>query len=119
MVPVKQDEGLRLAGREVIEMKRCKSLIALSALVGTIGFSGAMARAENVIVKEESSPGSYCHLTFQAIQGRTLTSARPSLTTSGDLIDFYGSCDHDPLGREEVQAQRIESQHRFASDYED
>jgi len=48
-----------------------------------------------------------------------LAAANPSLVTSGDIIDFFGSCDHDPLGKDEVQAQRIESQHEFAIDYED
>jgi hypothetical protein len=103
----------------MIEMKGRKLLIALSAIVGAIGLSGATARAENVILKEASRPSSYCHLKFQAIQESTLANARPSLAPSGDLIDFYGSCDHDPLGSDEVQAQRIESQHRFAIDYED
>lgn len=100
-------------------MKSRKLLIALSVIVGAIGSSGATAHAENVILKEASTPSSYCHLKFQAIQESTLANARPSLATSGDLIDFYGSCDHDPLGSDEVQAQRIESQHRFAIDYED
>ena len=100
-------------------MKSRKLLIALSAIVGALGLGSATARAENVLLKEASAPASYCHLKFQAIQESTLAGARPSLTISGDLIDFYGSCDHDPLGSDEVQAQRIESQHRFAIDYED
>jgi hypothetical protein len=31
---------------------------------------------------------------------------------SGDIIDFYGSCDHDPLGIDEVQSQKLHLQHR-------
>jgi hypothetical protein len=26
--------------------------------------------------------------------------------SSGDIIDFYGSCDHDPLGQDEIASQR-------------
>jgi hypothetical protein len=100
-------------------MKSCKSLIALSAIVGAIGWNVAIARADNVILKEVSNPGSYCHLKYPAIEQDKLAAASPSLATSGDIIDFYGSCDHDPLGKDEVQAQRIESQHEFAIDYED
>ena len=49
-------------------MKSCKSLIALSAIVGAIGWNVAIARADNVILKEVSNPGSYCHLKYPAIE---------------------------------------------------
>lgn len=35
------------------------------------------------------------------------------------MIDFYGPCNRDPLSKEEIQAQKIEEQHRFATEYED
>jgi hypothetical protein len=38
---------------------------------------------------------------------------------SGDIIDFYAPCSHDPLGKEEVQAQLLQLQHRRARDYMD
>lgn len=47
---------------------------------------------------------------------RTLT--RPSMRIL-DIIDFYGPCDEDPLGKDQVHEQRIENQHRWANDYED
>jgi hypothetical protein len=32
---------------------------------------------------------------------------RPAANESaGNVIDFYGSCDHDPLGTDEIKAQR-------------
>lgn len=51
--------------------------------------------------------GTYCHLRFPAIQGRTLGTDKPQLkpATTGDIIDFYGACDYDPLGKEEVESQ--------------
>jgi len=48
-----------------------------------------------------------------------LASSRPVLKDSDDFVDFYGPCNHDPLGQDEIQAQKIEAQHRFANDYED
>ena len=51
--------------------------------------------------------GNYCHLRFPAIRPETLGTKHPQLKSpdSGDTIDFYGPCDHDPLGQEEVESQ--------------
>ncbi len=48
----------------------------------------------------------YCHLRFPAIDPQTL-GGTPALQAAdtGDMIDFYGPCDHDPLGAEEVTNQ--------------
>jgi hypothetical protein len=50
---------------------------------------------------------------FPAIREETL-SANPMLkdAASDDIIDFYGPCDHDPTGRDEIQAQEIQMQRR-------
>jgi hypothetical protein len=59
--------------------------------------------------------GSYCHLRFPAIQGRTLGTDKPRLkpATTADVIDYYGACDHDPLGKDEIQSQiRLQSERR-------
>jgi hypothetical protein len=96
-----------------------KLLIAVTLLAGTMGIGGTSARADGVISKEVSAAGSYCHMKFPAISGDSLGGNSPRLTTSNDLVDFYGSCDRDPLGQDEIQSQRIESQHRFNTDYED
>ncbi|HEX9660647.1 MAG TPA: hypothetical protein VGB27_00045 [Candidatus Binatia bacterium] len=29
--------------------------------------------------------------------------------SEGDIIDFYGRCNHDPLGRDEVLRQRADA----------
>jgi hypothetical protein len=29
---------------------------------------------------------------------------------TGDIVDFYGPCDHDPLGKDEVSSQKEEDQ---------
>jgi hypothetical protein len=50
-----------------------------------------------------------------------LDEAQPSLkrSSTGDVIDFYGTCDENPLGKDQVEEQKIEAQHRWANEYED
>jgi hypothetical protein len=103
-----QDKGRN--GRKGSDMKR-KAFISISILVLAGTFNGAAAAAQGIISKKAvESAGNYCHLKFPAIQKRTLYSSRPVLKdlSEGDIIDFYGPCDYDPLGREEVMRQREE-----------
>ena len=96
-------------------------LAALLSLVGGLGASSAFAAAEGVISNATLTPGSYCHLTFPAIREDTLSSDRPVLKdpSEGDIIDFYGSCDEDPVGKNQVQAQKLDNQHRWEREYND
>lgn len=60
--------------------------------------------------------GTYCNLKFPAIEVNTLSSKTPKLksASAGDIIDYYGPCDHDPVGYEEVCRQRVrESRTQF------
>ncbi len=103
-------------------MKIMKSVLPVLVLVGAMGSSiAAAADAVGVILKDASTEGSYCHMKFPAIEERTLGSKRPVLTdaSSGDIIDFYGPCNHDPLGKDEIHAQLLQLQHRRARDYMD
>ena len=70
--------------------------------------------AAMILSKDALLTGSYCHMKFPAIREQTLAAAHPLLKEpgSGDIIDFYGSCDHDPLGIDEVQSQKLHLQHR-------
>jgi hypothetical protein len=115
-----QTEQRQQIGRKGGEdMKNMKLVVGILFLGGAIGLGGTSARAEGVISKERSSEGSYCHAKFETIREETLASSQPVLKDVDDIVDFYGRCDHDPLGKEEIQAQKIEAQHRFAADYED
>jgi hypothetical protein len=89
-------------------MKIVKSFFAAALLIGSFGVSDAPAAAPRVISNEVLIPGVYCHLRFPAIREETLTSDRPVLKdpSSGDIIEFYGSCDHDPLGKDEIESQK-------------
>jgi len=94
-------------------MKIAKSFLATVLLVGSFGVTDAPAAAPGVISNQVSTAGSYCHLKFPAIRENTLFWDRPVLkdASSGDIIDYYGSCDHDPLGQDEIESQRRELEH--------
>jgi hypothetical protein len=102
-------------------MKNAKIFLAGLILVGSLGTGNAMAAAPGVISNATLTPGSYCHLTFPAIDEDTLSSDRPVLkdASSGDIIDFYGSCDHDPLGQDEIASQRQDRSRQLNADYGD
>ena len=93
-------------------MKTAISFLAALLLVGSFGTTGALAAAEGVISNATFTAGSYCHLTFPAIREETLSWDRPVLKdpSAGDIIDFYGSCDHDPLGQDEIAYQRRQAE---------
>src|SRR5262252_8804864 len=62
--------------------------------------------------------GTYCHLRFPAIKPRTLGTDKPELRppTTGEIVDFYGPCDHDPLGKEEISRQKEIMEERALND---
>ena len=90
-------------------MKRIRLVLYFLLLAGALGWGVAQVSAqEGVLLKVELEPGSnYCHMQFPAIREDTLSWDQPVLkdVTSGDIIDFYGPCDHNPTGKEEVDAQ--------------
>jgi hypothetical protein len=95
--------------------------IALSVLIlaATVGVSVTRANAfDGFITKVPAQEGSYCHLKFPAIRSSTLASKHPQLKSpqSGDVIDYYGACDHDPLGRDEVLSQWRADERRWEND---
>ncbi len=93
-------------------MKRIKPLLSFVFVSGILALSAAPVwGAEGVISKVVASPdANYCHLKFPAIREETLYWDRPVLKdpSEGDIIDFYGPCDHDPLGKEEILRQRAD-----------
>lgn len=100
-------------------MKSIKLVLTVMALTGALGLSAVSTRAETVISKDVFADGSYCHEKFESIREDTLASGQPILKDVDDIIDFYGPCNHDPLGKEEIQSQKIEMQHRFEREYND
>jgi hypothetical protein len=68
--------------------------------------------AEGIISKLADPSDSTCNLKFPAIREETLYWDRPVLKdrNDGDIIDFYGPCNYDPLGKESVARQRAQYQ---------
>ena len=75
-----------------------------------LGCSSILGAAEGIISKNPDASGNYCHLRFPAITEDTLFTDRPVLKdpNEGDIIDFYGPCNHNPIGTEEVLRQRAD-----------
>jgi|SRR5919198_6721511 hypothetical protein len=109
-----------MIGREGGEkMKTIQLLLSALLFSGTLGFSPQWLFAEAMPEDAPSATvlgqlGNYCHMKFPAIREETLGSDHPIAkdADSGDNIDFYGPCDHDPQGKDEIQAQLIQTQHR-------
>ena len=112
-------------------MNRCQLRLSL-LLAGVMG-STTIAAAASAPVNQPKGvkpgvigavalnrEGSYCHLRFPAIRPTTLTSAKPQLkpASSRDIIDYYGACDHDPVGKEEVANQKEMASERLDNDYQ-
>ena len=95
-------------------MVRLKALRIVLFLAGTLLLSSSLlGAAESIISKVSDSSGNYCHLKFPAIKGETLYWEHPVLKDprDGDIVDFYGACNHDPLGNEEIVRQQDEYRH--------
>lgn len=85
-------------------MKTTKLFLAGMILAGSV-LSNSVVKAE--VMVEPLDWASYCHLKFPPITEASLFTDDPVLNeAAGNVIDFYGSCAHDPLGKEEVAAQR-------------
>ena len=102
-------------------MKIARPLFAALLFICTMGGHNASFAANGIILKQELTSDSYCHLKFPAIREETLAGDHPALKVpnDGNLIDFYGPCDEDPVGKDQVHDQRIENQHRWEMEYGD
>ena len=88
-------------------MKRNISLVTNLLLSSTLFWGVPTADGQEGVVRIPAEITSYCHMKFPMIREDTLFSVSPTLNESaGNIIDFYGSCDHDPLGVDEIKAQR-------------
>jgi hypothetical protein len=107
-------------------MKCVRSLLTGLFLIGSLGLTAGIAAAqmekipENVmrpgVIYGGRIPGAnICHLMFPTISMETLFTNQPTLNrpTKGSLIDYYGRCDYDPLGPEEVRNQREDFNRRL------
>ncbi|HEU4342376.1 MAG TPA: hypothetical protein VFU31_12465 [Candidatus Binatia bacterium] len=101
-------------------MVRPKTFRCAIFLAGAIPLSSSILwAAEGIISKVPDPSGNSCHLKFPAIREDTLFSDRPILKDPGvgDIIDFYGPCNYDPLGRDSVLRQQYEHRLRMRKRY--
>ena len=95
-------------------LKTFRSMLFMTAALALS--SSFVWAAEAIIFRVPDASGKFCHLKFPAIGPETLSWPRPELTdpSEGDIIDFYGPCDHDPLGKAEVHRQRADYRRQFS-----
>lgn len=99
-------------------MKRIGTMVSVMVLAGSL--AGSVFAADGFLLKERASADNYCHMKFPAIKERTLAGNNPELkdASSGDVIDFYGSCDESPTGKDQVAAQRLQDRHPWSPGYD-
>ena len=102
-------------------MKRIVAFAATLVVAGTL--TGKAMAEDGLVVKEPTdAPGAnYCHIKFSAMDENTLTSNQPRLkpVAFGDVIDFYGTCDESPTGKDQVQEQKLEESVLRSLDFDD
>ena len=88
-------------------MKKSISLVTNLIMSSTLFWGVATVGSREVNLGVPAETTSYCHMKLPNISEDLLFSGNPVLNESaGNSIDFYRSCDHDPLGRDEIRAQR-------------
>src|SRR5262245_22004717 len=107
--------------KEVKNMKIATSFLAAVLFTGTLGALNNVIAEDGILLKDQFTGTSYCHEKFPAIRQNTLGNDQPELkdSSTGDVIDFYGPCEENPLGQYQLQTQKLEDQHRLEMEYSD
>ena len=88
-------------------MKKSVSLLCNLLLSSTLFWGVPSAEAQEIISSVPADTTNYCHLKFPAMREDSLSWERPVLdSTTGNIVDFYGPCDYDPVGLDEIRVQR-------------
>jgi hypothetical protein len=88
-------------------MKKSVSLLGNLLLSSILFWGVSSVEAEEMISSVPTDITDYCHLKFPAMREDSLSWERPVLEpATGNTIDFYGPCDYDPTGVDEIRAQR-------------
>lgn len=96
-------------------MRTLRLFLLVAFMGGSFALISGSAWADGILFRAQLGQSGYCHLRFPAIQESTLNSDNPALkdASSGDIIDFYGSCDYDPTGETAVHDQKIQLRQRL------
>jgi hypothetical protein len=106
-------------------MKIATSILAALLFTGTLGAFNNVIAEDGVLSKDSLTSDPYCHEKFPAIRQNTLGTDQPVLesSTGGDpfsaigITDFYGPCDENPLGQDQIRTQKLEQQHRWENNH--
>jgi len=95
-------------------LKAFRSTLFLAAAL--VLSSSILWAAEVIISRVPDASRNYCHQRFPAIRPETFSWPEPELKdpSEGDIIDFYGPCDHDPLGKAEILRQKQDYRRQFS-----
>ncbi|HEY7318625.1 MAG TPA: hypothetical protein VIE89_13695 [Candidatus Binatia bacterium] len=103
-------------------MQQVRFFLSLLLVMGMLAYSTGVMSAETpkpkgvkpgvTVVAVLNKAGTYCHLKFPSISRSSLDTAKPELSKGGEMIDFYGPCDHDPVSYDEVCKQRVQNAKR-------
>ena len=101
-------------------MKIATSFLAALLFAGTLGALNNAIAEDGVLSEDQLTGTTYCHEKFPAIRQSTLGDDQPMLkdSSTGDVIDFYGPCGENPVGKDQVRTQRLEDQQRWEREYE-
>jgi hypothetical protein len=98
-------------------MKKSMSIVSNLLLSSTLLWDAATLNADELVVKTPLDLSGYCHMKFPPMRPDTLSWEQPVLDeSSGNVIDFYGSCAHDPTGAEQRKSQRRHGFHGIYGD---
>ncbi|MDH3445188.1 MAG: hypothetical protein OEN50_14770 [Deltaproteobacteria bacterium] len=87
-------------------MKKLSSTLSI-LFVSSMLLWGIAPASADIVTSEAGNSSAYCHMKFPPMLEDTLSWEQPVLDTSaGSVIDFYGSCDHNPVGEDEIRTQR-------------
>lgn len=88
-------------------MTKGTSLLSNLLLSATLFWGLPAAATDLPIVRVPADSGNYCHMKFPTMREDSLAWDRPVLDeAAGNIVDFYGSCDYDPVGLDEIRVQR-------------
>jgi len=88
-------------------MKKRVALLGSLLLSSALFWSVPAVEAQEMISTIPTDVTAYCHLKFPVMREDTLSWQTPILDPlEGHVVDFYGPCDYDPVGLEEIRVQR-------------
>jgi hypothetical protein len=114
---------LHLENSNAIYIERSKGIMkhigkTVSLLFFVASLAGIAVAGDGVLAQDRAGDN-YCHMKFPAIRSKTLATSHPTLKspTTGDVIDYSGSCDESPTGQDQVAKQRFDESRHFSDDY--